>query len=102
MYFIWNKNFTNEIKDGRKALKKPRKKGAKTSKRLNRSGTIFCGTSRDPRGGLWMNKFSKICLHQNSIFEEKKVIKSVKFFAFVLLTRTLMFENKIKDGREAP
>ena len=30
---------------------------------------IFCGTSRDPREGLWMIKFSKICLHQNSIFE---------------------------------
>ena len=30
---------------------------------------FFCGTSRDPREGLWMIKFSKICLHQNSIFE---------------------------------
>ena len=30
---------------------------------------IFCGTSCDPREGLWMIKFSKICLHQNSIFE---------------------------------
>ena len=28
---------------------------------------IFCGTLRDPREGLWMIKFSKICLHQNSI-----------------------------------
>ena len=30
---------------------------------------IFCGTSHDPREGLWMIKFSKICLHQNLIFE---------------------------------
>ena len=37
----------------------------------------------NPRKGLWMNKFSKICLHQNSIFEEKKIIKSAKFFVFV-------------------
>ena len=31
---------------------------------------IFCGTSRDPREGLWMIKFSKICFHQNLIFEK--------------------------------
>ena len=30
---------------------------------------FFCGTSRDPREGLWMIEFSKVCLHQNSIFE---------------------------------
>ena len=30
---------------------------------------IFCGTSHDPREGLWMIEFSKICLHQNSVFE---------------------------------
>ena len=30
---------------------------------------IFCVISRDPREGLWMIKFSKTCLHQNSIFE---------------------------------
>ena len=30
---------------------------------------VFCGSSRDPKEGLWMIKFSKICLHQNSIFE---------------------------------
>ena len=30
---------------------------------------FFCGISRDHRKGLWMIKFSKICLHQNSIFE---------------------------------
>ena len=29
---------------------------------------IFCGTSRDPMGDLWMIKISKICIHQNSIF----------------------------------
>ena len=27
---------------------------------------IFCGTSCDPREGLWMIKFSKICLFKNS------------------------------------
>ena len=33
---------------------------------------IFCGTSHDPREGLWMIKFLKICLHQNSIFENPR------------------------------
>ena len=28
---------------------------------------IFCGTSRDPREGLWKIRISNICLHQNSI-----------------------------------
>ena len=32
---------------------------------------IFCGISLDPREGLWMINLSKICLHQNSIFEMK-------------------------------
>ncbi len=29
----------------------------------------FCGTSRDPREGLWMIQFLKICFLQNSVFE---------------------------------
>ena len=46
---------------------------------------ILCGTSRDPREGLWMIKFSKICLYQNSIFENFEnlrifFIKSTTFF----------------------
>ena len=72
---------------------------------------IFCGTSRDPREGLWMIKFSKICLHQNSIFEnfENPRIffwKSAKFFFFYLFTRRnpvyFIFTNEIKYMREAP
>ena len=30
---------------------------------------FFCGTSRDPKEGLWIIEISKICLHQNSFFE---------------------------------
>ena len=50
---------------------------------------IFCGTSCDPREGLWMIKFSKICLHQNSIFENFENLriffwKSAKFFVFII------------------
>ena len=50
---------------------------------------IFWGILRDPREGLWMIKFSKICLHQNSIFENIKnplilFIKFANFFVFVL------------------
>ena len=30
---------------------------------------IFGETSRDPMEGLWVIQFSKISLHQNSIFE---------------------------------
>ena len=33
-----------------------------------RRAQIYCGTSRDPREGLWMIKISKICFKQNSIF----------------------------------
>ena len=83
---------------------------------------FFCGISRDPREGLWMIKFSKICLHQNSIFENLKNPR--KFFykireIFFCSRRTLMlfvikenphvfyfeekmFTNEIKDGHEAP
>ena len=42
---------------------------------------IFCGTSRDPKEGLWMIKISNICLHQNLIFIKfLKILKSTKFF----------------------
>ena len=53
---------------------------------------IFCGTSHDPREGFWMIKFSKICLHQNSIFEnfENPRIcfwKSAKFFFMLFVNK---------------
>ena len=54
---------------------------------------IFCGISRDPREGLWMIKFSKICLHQNLILEnfknpQKMFSKICEIFCFwYLLTR---------------
>ena len=41
---------------------------------------FFCGTSLDPMEGLWMIKFSKICLLQNSFFENPRNI----LFVFVL------------------
>ena len=63
-----------------------------------------------------MIKFSKICLHQNFIFEN---FENPRKFLFLLTRRTLMlfinkekppcylltrrmFTNEIKDGREAP
>ena len=72
---------------------------------------ILCGISRDPREGLWMIKFSKICLHQNSIFENFEIPriffwKSAKFFFCYLFTRRspvyFIFTNEIKYRREAP
>ena len=45
---------------------------------------FFCGTSRDPREGLWKLKISNICLHQNSI-----VIKFLK----ILKIREIFCEN---------
>ena len=72
---------------------------------------IFCGTSRDPKEGLWMIKFSKICLHQNSIFEifenpRNSFLKIREIFCFFyLLTRRspvyFIFTNEIKYRREA-
>ena len=52
-------------------------------------GPKFSWDLVDPREGLWMIKFSNICLHQNSIFEnfENPRIffwKSAKFFVFVI------------------
>ena len=32
---------------------------------------IVCGTSRDPREGLWMIEILNICLHQNSMYTKR-------------------------------
>ena len=73
---------------------------------------IFCGTSRDPREGLWMIKILYICLHQNSIFI--KFLKILKIHEFVCENPRIIFvlfydvhkENMLtiylEDGREAP
>ena len=71
---------------------------------------FFCVTSRDPREGLWVIKFSKICLHPNSIFLILKInefffIKSGKFlFVFVLhcYTKRTLFTMEMEDGRKVP
>ena len=52
---------------------------------------IFSGISRDPREGLWMIKFSKICLHQNSIFEN---FENLRFFFENPRIFFLLFVNK--------
>ena len=72
---------------------------------------FFCGTSRDPREGLWMIKISNICLHQNSIFIKfLKILKIHEIFCenpriiFVLfydLHKENMFTINLEDGREA-
>jgi len=73
---------------------------------------IFCGTSRDPKEGLWMIKISNICLHQNSI--SIKFFKSLKiheifcenpriiFVLFYDVHKENMFTINLEDGREAP
>ena len=51
-----------------------KKMGAKCPKSLvyclfvSNKRQILCGTSHNPREGLWIIKISKINLHQNSIF----------------------------------
>ena len=72
---------------------------------------IFCGTSRDPREGLWMIKVSNICLHQNSIFIKfLKILKIHEFFCenpriifvvFYDVRKENMFTINLEDGREA-
>ena len=63
--------------------------------------------SRDPRKGLWMIEFSKICLLHKirfvKILKIRKIclIKSVKFL-FYNLNKENMFTMEMKDGREAP
>jgi len=73
---------------------------------------IFCGTSRDPRKGLWMIKILNICLHQNSIFIKFfKILKIHEIFCenpriiFVLfydVHKENMFTIYLEDRREAP
>jgi len=73
---------------------------------------IFCGTSREPREGLWMIKISNICLHQNSIvIKFFKIFKIREIFCenpriiFVLfydVHKENMFTINLGDGREAP
>ena len=42
---------------------------------------IFCGTSREPREGLWIIKILNICLYQNSIvIKFFKILKIGEFF----------------------
>ena len=52
-----------------------------------------------------MIEFSKICLHQNSIFENfeypQKKFKSANFF-FYNVHKENMFTMEMEDGREAP
>ena len=56
---------------------------------------ICCGTSRDPKEGFWMIEFLKICLLQNSTFENFEnprlfSVKSAKFFVcfcFIMYTK---------------
>ena len=50
---------------------------------------FFCGTSRDPREGLWMIKISNICLHQNSIFI--KFLKILKIHEIFLWNPRIIF-----------
>ena len=73
---------------------------------------IFCGTSRDPREGLWMIKIVNTCLHQNSI--SIKFIKILKiheifcenpriiFVFFYDVHKENMFTINLEDGRKAP
>ena len=73
---------------------------------------IFCGTSTDPREGLWKIKISNICLHQNSIvIKFLKILKIREFFCenpriiFVLfydVHKENMFTINLEDEREAP
>jgi len=56
---------------------------------------IFCGTSRDPREGLWMIKISNICLHQNSIFIKLLTIFYLKGL-LAKITRFRMNPNQIR------
>ena len=73
---------------------------------------IFCGTSRDPREGLWKIKISNIYLHQNSIvIKFLKILKireifcenpRIIFILFYDVHRENMFRTNLEDGREAP
>ena len=73
---------------------------------------IFCGTSRDPREGLWKIKISNICPYQKSIvIKFLKILKIREIFCknpriiFVLfydVHKENMFTTNLEDGREAP
>ena len=73
---------------------------------------IFCGTSRDPREGLWKIKISNICLYQNSIVIKFLNILKIReifcknpriiFVLFYDVHKEKMFTINLKDGREAP
>ena len=73
---------------------------------------IFCGTSKDPREGLWMIEILNICLHQNSIsIKFFKILKIREIFCenpliiFVLfydVHKENMFTINLEDGRKAP
>ena len=73
---------------------------------------IICGTSRDPREGLWMIKISNICLHQNSNFVKfLKILKIHEIFCenpriiFVLfydVHKENMFTIRRKMGAKRP
>ena len=68
---------------------------------------IFCVTLRDPREGLWLIEFSKICFHQNSIIENIEnprnfFFKSVKKSFFYNVHKENMFTMEMEDVREAP
>ena len=59
--------------------------------------------AHDPREGLWIIEFSKICLHQNYIFDffksKKFVIKSANLFVCFCLTMWCLFvSNKSQNG----
>ena len=55
---------------------------------------------RDPREGLWMIEFSKICFKQNSIFENFENPRN--YFLFYNVYKENMFTIEIEDGQEAP
>ena len=73
---------------------------------------IFCGTSREPREGLWIIKISNICLYQNSIvIKFFKIVKireifcenpRIIFILFYGVHKENMFRTNLEDGREAP
>ena len=70
---------------------------------------FFGGPSSDPRKGLWMIKFSKICLHQNSIFKNFENLRifflnpqNLLLFLFYNVYKKKMFTIERKDRREAP
>ena len=67
----------------------------------------FCVTSRDPREGLWLIEFSKICFHQNSIIENIEnprnfFLNPQKKSFFFNVHKENMFTMEMEDGREAP